>query len=51
MSAYEREGVENMKQALLRRWGWMDGSKSALHTVGGSGKRITGTASRPGRQL
>ena len=31
MSTYEREGMDTMKQEILRRWQWMEESKSALH--------------------
>ena len=31
VSAYERVGVETMRQEIVRRWDWVDESKSALH--------------------
>ena len=34
ISGYEREGMETMKQEILRRWDWIDHSRSGVQTWG-----------------
>ena len=46
IGAYEREGMETMKQEILKRWDFMDESSSALHAWGDAELKLQGWLAR-----